>query len=313
MPAEFLHPEIEREYKRWIDLVGPDDPYRTEDCVGLHDVLQSHFLIADSFVESGNGIGGIGPKSLDLLHSAIYRQFVSFGGKDKWTGPLEKCATLVFGLVKAKWRVVGRLSLGVWASYSHSLRVTDLGPLPLTLIASLVLAVVLLAIRVFVMQRIQRRRQRENKQETERLKSLVAAYRSLAGSFSPVSQEHTTQIEETLADIVLFGPLHQVELAVLCATRLKRGEAVDYQPLIEALRSDLRTQLGLEPIPKSLVLPVSGPGRPMRSTRGEGEGGGRGEARSGGGAGGGGGAAAGAGGLSVGLIAADVSSQRDQP
>lgn len=192
------------------------------------------------------------------------------------------------------------------------MRVTDLGPLSLTLIGSLGLAVVLLAIRVFVMQRIQRRRQRENRQETERLKSLVAAYRSLAGSFSPASQEHTTQIEETLADIVLFGPLHQVELAVRCATSLKRGESVDYQPLIEALRSDLRTQLGLEPIPKSLVLPASGPGRPLRSNRGEGEGGGRGETRSGG-TGGSGGVAAGAGGLSAGLIVADTGSERDPP
>lgn len=63
------------------------------------------------------------------------------------------------------------------------MRLTDLGPLPLSIIASLVVAVVLLAIRIFVMQRMQQRRQRENRQETERLKSLVAAYRSLAVRF----------------------------------------------------------------------------------------------------------------------------------
>lgn len=190
------------------------------------------------------------------------------------------------------------------------MRLTDLGPLPLTLIASLIVAVVLLAIRVFVMQRVQQRRQRENRQETERLKSLVAAYRSLAGSFSPASEEHTAQIEETLADIILFGSLRQVELAARCATGIKRGEAMDYQPLIEALRSDLRTQLGLAPIPQSLVLPASGPGR-LRANRGEGEGG-RGESRTGGGAGGGVAAGAG-GGLGAGLIAADAMSQQDPP
>ena len=38
------------------------------------------------------------------------------------------------------------------------MRLTDLGPLPLALIASLLLAVVLLAVRVFVMQRVQQRR-----------------------------------------------------------------------------------------------------------------------------------------------------------
>lgn len=192
------------------------------------------------------------------------------------------------------------------------MRLIDLGPLPLTLIASLVLAVVLLMMRVLVMQRVQQRRQRENRQETERLKSLVAAYRSLAGSFTPAAREHALQIEETLADVVLFGSLHQVELAARCATALKRAEPVDYQPLIDSLRADLRAQLGLEQIPPTLVLPASGPGRPARSGRGEGEGSGRGETRGGGG-GGGGGAAAGAGGVGAGLIVSDAADRADPP
>lgn len=50
-----------------------------------------------------------------------------------------------------------------------------MGALPTTLLAP-----VLLAIRTFVMQRVQQQRQRENRQETERLKSMVTAYRSLA-------------------------------------------------------------------------------------------------------------------------------------
>jgi len=97
---DFLHPDIEKEYLRWVSLVGSDDPYTSRDTVGLHEVLRAHFLIVDFFVEQANGVGGIGPKSVDLLHSAIYRQFVSFGGKDKWSGTYEKCATLLFGLVK---------------------------------------------------------------------------------------------------------------------------------------------------------------------------------------------------------------------
>ncbi len=187
------------------------------------------------------------------------------------------------------------------------MRLTDLGPLPLTLIASLLVTVVLLAVRIFVMQRIQQRRQRENRQETERLKSLVAAYRSLAGSFSPASQEHGLQIEETLADIVLFGSLEQVEFAVRCVNQLGRGEPVNTQPLIESLRADLRRQLGLDPLPPSLLLPASGPGRPMRAGRADGDGGNRTGARGTGG----GGAAAGAGGMSAGLIAADAGIERE--
>jgi uncharacterized membrane protein YgcG len=184
------------------------------------------------------------------------------------------------------------------------MRLSDLGPLPLSIIASLLVAVLLLAVRIFVMQRIQQRRQRENRQETERLKSLVAAYRSLAGSFTPASGEHQAQMEEALADVVLFGSIRQVELAAECALTLTRGQPVAYQALIEALRSDLRTQLGLEAIPPTLVLPLAGPGRTApRTGRAEGGGG----ARAGGGGGGGGvGGAAGAGGLGAGMIAADA-------
>ena len=101
-----------------------------------------------------------------------------------------------------------------------------------------------------------------------------------------------------------------MELAAQCALRLRRGEPVDWQPLIEALRSDVRAQLGLDPIPAGLLLPPSGPGRMPRGGRGDGDGGGRGDARGGGG---GGGAAAGAGGLGAGLIAADAGSPRDPP
>ncbi|MGS5085507.1 preprotein translocase subunit YajC [Hydrogenophaga sp. A37] len=188
------------------------------------------------------------------------------------------------------------------------MQLSDLGPLPLSIIASLVVAVFLLAIRIFVMQRMQQQRQRENRQETERLKSLVAAYRSLAGSFSPATGEHRSQIEEALGDIVLFGSLRQVELAAGYALAVTRGEPVDYQSLINELRFDLRTQLGLAPIPASMVLPASGPGSGVRSGRGEG--GGAGRAGGGGGGGGGVGGAAGAGGLGAGMMAADA---MDQP
>lgn len=97
---DFLNTDVEKEYLRWIGLVGCNDPYTSKETVGLHQVLKAHFLIVDFFAQEGGGVGGVGPKSVDLLHSAIYRQFVSYGGKDKWVTPLEKCATLLFGLVK---------------------------------------------------------------------------------------------------------------------------------------------------------------------------------------------------------------------
>ena len=106
---------------------------------------------------------------------------------------------------------------------------------------------------------------------------------------------------------MLFGSIRQVELAAGYAMAAIRGEPVDYQPLINELRSDLRTQLGLEPSPKSLAFPASGPSHTVRSGRTEGAGAGR-----AGGGGGGMGGAAGAGGLGAGMMAADAMDRPSQ-
>ena len=135
---------------------------------------------------------------------------------------------------------------------------------PLAIAVPVIVAVILLGIRLYVLLRVRHKRQRENRQETERLKSLVAAYRSLAGSFTPATGDHRGQMEEALADVVLFGSIKQVEMAAACALEL---------------RADLRNQLGLDPIPPELDLPLSGPGRAPRPWRSEGEGGRGGGAR----------------------------------
>jgi death-on-curing protein len=96
---DFLNVEIEEEYKRWKNIVGLEDPYQSNDTIGLHDILAAHFLIVDYFAEKKYGIGGVGPRSLDLLHSALSRQFTGYGGVRKWNGLYENCATLMFGLI----------------------------------------------------------------------------------------------------------------------------------------------------------------------------------------------------------------------
>jgi hypothetical protein len=68
--------------------------------LGMHDVLKAHFLIADFFFAEGEGIGGVGPRDLDLLHSALYRQHVTLGGTAKWDTKFDVCATLLYGLIK---------------------------------------------------------------------------------------------------------------------------------------------------------------------------------------------------------------------
>ncbi len=155
-----------------------------------------------------------------------------------------------------------------------------MGALPWTILATVIFGAVLIAVRLFVMQRAQRKRQRENRQATERLRSLVNCYRLLAGSFTPAGESEWRQVEEALAEVVLFGTLSQVKLAAEYARGLQADEDVNYQPLVDDLRADLREQLGLELIPAEIEIPPSGPGRPPRpGGMGTGGGAGRGAVR----------------------------------
>ena len=95
----FDFPEVRSEYERWVDDIGTEDPYKSDTIPGLKDVLRAHFLIVDYFYGKGTGLGGIGPKSVDLLHSALYRPYVSLGGAEKWKTHFEKAATLIYGII----------------------------------------------------------------------------------------------------------------------------------------------------------------------------------------------------------------------
>lgn len=91
---------VQTEYDRWKKAIGDDDPHTERNCIGVHDVLKAHFIIANYFYLEGEGLGGIGPKSLNLLHSAVGRQHTSLGATFKWNTPFEICATLMFGLIR---------------------------------------------------------------------------------------------------------------------------------------------------------------------------------------------------------------------
>lgn len=80
-------------------IVGGHDPYAGPNTHGIHEVLRAHFLIADFFRAEGEGIGGFGPRDLNLLHSALYRQHVSANGRSKWKDNYEICATMMYGLI----------------------------------------------------------------------------------------------------------------------------------------------------------------------------------------------------------------------
>lgn len=95
----FHNPEIATEYERWCRQLGYDEPTGRYS-IKAGDVLKAHFLVADHFRTKGEGMGGVGPKSLHLLHSAVSRQWAGFGNRSKWNTLTDVAATLFFGIVR---------------------------------------------------------------------------------------------------------------------------------------------------------------------------------------------------------------------
>jgi hypothetical protein len=208
----------------------------------------------------------------------------------------------------------------------------------LTTLAGLaVISFVVVGIRLLIMQTVQLRRERENRQINERLRTLIAAYRALGGSFTgnlavdpthlrdlrdddgadaPASGDPNRAsdrrrrvrdaVEAALSDIILLGTEEQVRLAAKAAEDMTAGRTVETAELVVSLRTFIRDVLDLEPVPADVRIPRQGPTRP-----GSAGGRGGGERAGGGGAGGGrggrgGGAGAAAGGMGMGMGAADV-------
>jgi hypothetical protein len=138
-------------------------------------------------------------------------------------------------------------------------------------------------IRLVVMQSVQQRRDRENRQINERLRTLIAAYKALGGSFTgslEVDPRHKRDlkdvvdtpggerarrirdaVESALSDIILLGTEEQVQLAALAASQLVEGRTVETAELVVSLRDFIRKSLHLAPIPPGLAIPRQGPTR----------------------------------------------------
>lgn len=199
-----------------------------------------------------------------------------------------------------------------------------------TLVGLALVTLIGVGIRLMIMMTIQQRRERINRQINERLRTLIAAYKTLGGSFTgnlAVDPRHlrdlrqgagedTTEgrggdepsdrprrirdaVEAALSDIILLGTEEQVRLAGRAATELAEGRPVHVHDLVVALRNFIRDALDLDPIAADIVIPLQGPTRPAggggRSGGRGGEGSGRDGGRGGGGSGGGMGMAGGLG------------------
>src|ERR1700748_3956335 len=72
-----------------------------------------------------------------------------------------------------------------------------------TLVGLAVINLVGVGIRLLVMQTVQQRRERENRQINERLKTLIAAYKTLGGSFTgtlAVDPRHLRELRQQAPD-----------------------------------------------------------------------------------------------------------------
>lgn len=203
-----------------------------------------------------------------------------------------------------------------------------------TLLGLAIITLIGVGIRLLTMQLVQQRRERENRQINERLRTLIAAYKTLGGSFtgelsvdprhlrdlrksegegvvdalpgSERSRRVRDAVEAALSDIILLGTEEQVELAAKAANELVAGRPVHTHDLVVSLRGFIRGVLDLDPIPARVSIPNQGPSRSVSG--GNGKGGGRDEGGRGGKGGGGmGGGMAGMGmGLGAGTAIGDA-------
>lgn len=189
-----------------------------------------------------------------------------------------------------------------------------------TVIGLCVVTLVMVGIRLLVMQTVQQRRERENRQINERLRTLIAAYKTLGGSFTgslavdpahlrdrreqgdvgepapPVSEPPGAErrrrvrdtVEAALSDIILLGTEEQVRLAAAAATELAAGRPIETAEIVVSLRDFIRSVLDLDAVPVGLAVPRQGPARPVvggARAAGRQQAGGRGGGGGGGGAG----------------------------
>ena len=172
-----------------------------------------------------------------------------------------------------------------------------------TLLSLSVITLLGVGIRLLTMVTIQQRRERMNRQINERLRALIAAYKTLGGSFTgdltvnPTHRHdlhHTAEpsataastpldlseadspgsdrarrvrdaVEAALSDIILLGTEEQVKLAARAAQELTTGKLVHTSDLVISLRAFIREALDLDPIPADVAIPLQGPARPSAS------------------------------------------------
>jgi hypothetical protein len=185
----------------------------------------------------------------------------------------------------------------------RSLDFSSLQAAILTLAGLAVVTLIGVGIRLLMMMTFQQRRERVNRQINERLRTLIAAYKVLGGSFTgdlgvdpthlrnlrregaqdtvePVTDIVTSSdrsrrirdaVEAALSDVLLLGNEHHVRLAERAARDLAAGRTIRTHELVVSLRDFIREALDLAPLPADLAIPPQGPARSVNAGRGKGD------------------------------------------
>lgn len=103
MTVEFYHSELLPDYERWEVLINAQCADMPNGKVSVVDALRAHYTIVDYFLElkvDALAVGGIGPRDVGLLISAVARQHSGYGCVARWSDDYHIAASLTFGLVK---------------------------------------------------------------------------------------------------------------------------------------------------------------------------------------------------------------------
>jgi hypothetical protein len=155
-----------------------------------------------------------------------------------------------------------------------------------TLLGLVLVSFIAIGIRLLLMHGVQLRRERQNRQINERLKTLIAAYKTLGGSFTgelAVDPAHLRElrlkaagddpagsdrrrrvrdaVEAALSDVILLGTRDQVRLAARAADEMVAGRPIETAELVVSLRNFIREVLDLEAISTQFAIPRQGPAR----------------------------------------------------
>lgn len=95
----FENKKVQEQYDLALKSVDKTDSEHNKHLT-VDEVLTAHFLIAEFFLGLGEGLGGVGVRDFNLLHSALHRQNFYFNGVCKYVGVFEIGAALMYGLIK---------------------------------------------------------------------------------------------------------------------------------------------------------------------------------------------------------------------